>query len=93
MVGTSTNDPDVDAISLIPPCKAIHHIDAVTCVQVVDSTFSINFPDLRRETEVRKAKEARDKGSMRAWRRLAAEAHVLIAYRRTTITSFMAPKT
>lgn len=46
MVGTGTDDPDVDAVPLIPASKAIDHIDAIARVEVVDGTLAVDSPDL-----------------------------------------------
>ena len=49
MVSAGTNDSDIDSVLRIPPSKAIDDIDAVACVQVVDSSFTIDLPDLQVE--------------------------------------------
>ena len=46
MIGTGANDADIDSIALIPPGKAIDDIDSRPGVEVIDSTFSIDFPYL-----------------------------------------------
>ena len=46
MVGASADDADADAVSLIPAGIAIDDVDAVSGVEVVDSTFSVDSPDL-----------------------------------------------
>jgi len=46
MVGSSTDDSDVDSVSLVPSCVSIDDIDSVASVQVVDSSFSVDLPDL-----------------------------------------------
>ena len=46
MIGTSANDSDIDAILLVPSGKSIYHVDAISSIQVIDGTFSIDFPDL-----------------------------------------------
>ena len=46
MVGTSTDHTDADTVSLIPASKAINDVDTVTGVEVVDSTFTVDSPDL-----------------------------------------------
>ena len=51
MVSAGTNDSDIDSVLRIPPSKAIDDIDAVACVQVVDSSFTIDLPDLQVEEE------------------------------------------
>ena len=46
MVGSSTHDTDIDSISFVPASKAINNVDAVSGVQIVDGSFTIDFPDL-----------------------------------------------
>jgi hypothetical protein len=46
MIGTSADDPYSDSVSLIPTGETIDDIDAVPRVQVIDSTFAVDFPDL-----------------------------------------------
>jgi hypothetical protein len=46
MVGACADDTDADAVSLIPAGIAIDNIDAVTSVEVVNSTFTVDTPDL-----------------------------------------------
>lgn len=46
MVSTSTDDPDVNPVALIPSSVSIDDVNAVPCVQVVDSTFSVDAPYL-----------------------------------------------
>lgn len=46
MVGTRADDTHVDAVALVPASKTINDIDAVSGVEVVDSTFAVNTPDL-----------------------------------------------
>jgi hypothetical protein len=48
MVGASTNNTDTDTVSLIPAGVAIDDIDTVAGVEVVDSTFTVDTPDLQR---------------------------------------------
>jgi hypothetical protein len=47
MVGARADDTDVDTVSLIPAGITIDDIDAVTGVEVVNSTFTVDTPDLR----------------------------------------------
>lgn len=54
MVGARTDDPHFDAVALIPAGEAIDNVNSVSCVQVVDCTFSVDPPDLRQgESSVR----------------------------------------
>jgi len=46
MVGTSADNTDVDAVALVPASEAIDNIDAVTGVEVVDSTLAVDTPHL-----------------------------------------------
>lgn len=46
MVGASADDSDLDAVLLIPAGETIDNIDAASGVEVVDSTFSVDLPDL-----------------------------------------------
>jgi hypothetical protein len=46
MIGTSANNADPNAISLVPSGKAIHDIDAVPGVEVVDGSFTVDSPHL-----------------------------------------------
>lgn len=47
MVGTGTDDTDADAVSLVPAGETIDNVDAVTGVEVVDSTLTVDAPDLQ----------------------------------------------
>jgi len=47
VVGTSANDSNLDPVFFIPSCKAVDDINAISCVQVINSTFSVNSPYLR----------------------------------------------
>jgi hypothetical protein len=46
MVGTSTDDTDADAVTLVPAGETIDNIDTVASVEVVDSTLTVDTPDL-----------------------------------------------
>jgi hypothetical protein len=46
MVGTRADDTDLDAVLLVPAGVAIDDVDAVAGVEVIDSTFAVDFPDL-----------------------------------------------
>jgi hypothetical protein len=46
MVGTRADDADLDAVTLIPAGVTVNDVDAVTGVQVVDGTFTVDEPDL-----------------------------------------------
>lgn len=47
MVSTGTDDSDSNSVAFIPSCKAIDDVDAVSCVQVVNGTFSVDSPHLQ----------------------------------------------
>lgn len=46
MVGTSADDSYAYPVALIPAGKAIDDVDAVPGVKVVDSTLTVDTPDL-----------------------------------------------
>lgn len=46
MVGTGADNANADTVALIPAGVTIDNIDAVTGVEVVDSTLTVNAPDL-----------------------------------------------
>lgn len=51
MVGTGANNANVDAIFLVPAGEAIDDVDSVSGVEVVDGSFSIDFPYLDTESQ------------------------------------------
>lgn len=53
MVGTGADDPDADPVSLIPAGKAVDDVDAVARVEIVDSAFAVDAPDLNGVSAVR----------------------------------------
>jgi len=46
MVGTSADNTNVDAVALIPAGETIDNVDAITSVEVVDSTLAVDTPHL-----------------------------------------------
>jgi hypothetical protein len=46
MVGASADNANVDAVALVPAGETIDNVDAVTGVEVVDSTLAVDTPDL-----------------------------------------------
>jgi hypothetical protein len=52
MVGTGANDSDIDPVPLIPASEAVDNVDAISGVEVVDSAFSVDAPDLPRKAKV-----------------------------------------
>jgi len=47
MVGTGADNSDSDAVLLVPAGETIDDIDTASCVEVIDSTFSVDLPDLQ----------------------------------------------
>lgn len=47
MVGAGADNTDADSVLLVPASIAINDVDAVAGVEVVDSTLSVDLPDLR----------------------------------------------
>ena len=46
VVGTSTNNSDLDLVLLVPSCEAVDNVDSISCVQVINGTFTVDSPDL-----------------------------------------------
>jgi hypothetical protein len=46
MVGTSADNTDVDAVTLVPAGETIDNVDTVAGVEVVDSTLAVDTPHL-----------------------------------------------
>jgi hypothetical protein len=46
MVGTGADDADAYPVALVPAGEAINDVDAVPGVEVVDSTLTVDTPDL-----------------------------------------------
>lgn len=46
MVGTGTDDTDIDTVALVPAGKTVNDVDAIPGVEVVDSTLTVDSPDL-----------------------------------------------
>lgn len=49
MVSASTDNANVNSVPLIPASETFDNIDAISCIQVVDGTLTINAPDLQIE--------------------------------------------
>jgi hypothetical protein len=47
VVGASADNADANTVALIPASIAVNDIDAVTGVEVVDSTLTVDAPDLQ----------------------------------------------
>jgi hypothetical protein len=46
MVGSSTDDADLDAVLLVPSGKTIDDVDAISGVEVINCTLTVDSPDL-----------------------------------------------
>lgn len=46
MVGAGADNTHADPVPLVPPGKTINHIDTIPGVEVVDSTLTVDSPDL-----------------------------------------------
>ena len=46
VVGSSTDDSNVDSVSLVPASISVDDINAISCIEIIDSSFSVDFPDL-----------------------------------------------
>jgi hypothetical protein len=46
MVGTGTDNTNADAVALVPAGVTIDNIDAVASVEIVDSTLTVDAPNL-----------------------------------------------
>lgn len=60
MVSSGTDNAYANAVAFIPSGIAINNVDAVSSIEIVDSTFPVDFPYLgecRISTEVQRAKE------------------------------------
>jgi hypothetical protein len=51
MVGTRADDADLDPVALIPAGETVNDVNAVTGVEVVNGTFTVDEPDLWRELD------------------------------------------
>ena len=47
MVGTGADNSNSNAVLLVPAGETIDDIDTASCVEVIDSTFSVDLPDLQ----------------------------------------------
>ena len=46
MISPGADDSDIDSVFLVPAGESIDDINAVASIQVINSPFSIDFPDL-----------------------------------------------
>lgn len=51
MIRSGTNNSHTDPVPLIPASVAIDYIDSVAGIQIVDSSLSVNSPDLAFERQ------------------------------------------
>lgn len=51
MVGTCADNTDVDAVAFIPASITVDHVDAISCVEIVDCSLSVDSPDLTDSTD------------------------------------------
>lgn len=47
MVSAGADDTDVDAVTFIPSCVSIDNVDAISGVEVINGTLSVDSPDLQ----------------------------------------------
>lgn len=47
VVGSGTDDPDLDTVLLVPSCETVDDVDAVSGVEVVDGALAVDSPDLK----------------------------------------------
>lgn len=40
------DDTDIDPIAFVPSCEAVDDVYSISCVQVVNGTLTVDFPDL-----------------------------------------------
>ena len=50
VVGTSADDSDPDPVFLVPSCKTVDNVNSVSCVEVINSTFTVDSPNLKTES-------------------------------------------
>jgi hypothetical protein len=46
MISTGADDSNADAVPLIPAGEAIDNVDTVSGIEVVNSSFPVDLPDL-----------------------------------------------
>jgi len=77
VVGTSTDNTNADSVALVPSSITIDDIDAISCVEVVNGTFTVDFPDLQRMISIEPNKLltwSRDMPRIRVGRRIQTPA-------------------
>ena len=43
MVGSGSNDSDFDPVFRVPSCESIKDVDVFSCIQIIDSSFSVDL--------------------------------------------------
>jgi len=51
MVSTGAHDTNANSVAFVPASITINDIDAIPCVQVVDSTLTVDLPYLYRKND------------------------------------------
>ena len=46
MIGSCANNSDIDSVSFVPSSETVDDIDTVPRIEIVDSPFSVDFPNL-----------------------------------------------
>jgi hypothetical protein len=46
VVGTSADNSDLDPVFLVPSCKTVDDVNSVSCVEIINSTFTVDSPNL-----------------------------------------------
>lgn len=46
MVGSGADNSNIDPIALVPAGITINHINAVSCIQIIDCALPVDFPHL-----------------------------------------------
>ena len=46
MVGSGTDDSDLDLVFLVPSCEAVDDVNPIPRVQIIDRALAVNSPDL-----------------------------------------------
>jgi hypothetical protein len=49
VVGSGANHPNLDAVLLVPSRKPVDHVDSVSGVEIINSTLTIDSPDLAQQ--------------------------------------------
>ncbi len=50
VVCASTDNSDSDSVLFVPSCEPIDNVDSVSGVQVINSTFAVDSPDLLQQS-------------------------------------------